>query len=427
METPPPPSPAPPSEPEILERSQRNRRIPRRFQDFLPASGYLAPLQQYAAVRPPPPPAHSPSKESLPSSPESSHTSTPDPPIITEPNEFGLYREYKILPSVDPDDTTTIANLCDAPTFSLPPDGLQHRSPLCVYGAHVADDPAIGSSDSTTSWFAPFINPTICRLMHWFYSTTTKTLNDLNRLVNEVILAPDFAAADLESFDANREAKRLDSDSLPTFAADGWIKDHVKLHLPQTRVRHASEDEAPTLDIQDVWHRSLLDIVRSAFEDASSLRFHLKGFKQMWERPDGQTERVYGEAYTSDAFLEMEDEINPEPGCSLETVVAPMMIYSDSTCLANFGTAALWPAYVGFGLMSKYVRAIPSFFQSHHLAYFPVVRLSSFSYMCRCSKIHLVTGQHSRYLHRNFWITSVEGVAHFSEARTHAEDMDAAP
>ncbi|KAK0495237.1 hypothetical protein EDD18DRAFT_1076147, partial [Armillaria luteobubalina] len=66
-------------------------------------------------------------------------------------------------------------------------------------------------------------------------------------------------------------------------------------------------------------------------------------------------EHVYSEAYTSDAFLEMEDQIIPEPGCSLETVVAPMMVYSDSTCLANFGTAVLWPAYVGFGLMSKYV------------------------------------------------------------------------
>lgn len=51
----------------------------------------------------------------------------------------------------------------------------------------------------------------------------------------------------------------------------------------------------------------------------------------------------------------MEDQITPEPGCLLEMVVAPMMVYSDSTCLANFRTAALWPAYIGFGLISKYV------------------------------------------------------------------------
>ncbi|KAK0488044.1 hypothetical protein EDD18DRAFT_1359990 [Armillaria luteobubalina] len=70
--------------------------------------------------------------------------------------------------------------------------------------------------------------------MHWFYSTTTKTLNDLNCLINKVILAPDFSALDLLSFDANHEAKQLDSDRLPLFATDGLIKDKVMLHLPQT-------------------------------------------------------------------------------------------------------------------------------------------------------------------------------------------------
>ncbi|KAK0495615.1 hypothetical protein EDD18DRAFT_1075548, partial [Armillaria luteobubalina] len=70
---------------------------------------------------------------------------------------------------------------------------------------------------------------------------------------------------------------------------------------------------------------------------------------------DGHMECVYGEVYTSDAFLEMEAVIVPEPGCSLEMVVVPIMVYFDSTCLANFGTATLWLAYVSMGLMLKYV------------------------------------------------------------------------
>ncbi|KAK0190252.1 hypothetical protein F5146DRAFT_1102746 [Armillaria mellea] len=90
----------------------------------------------------------------------------------------------------------------------------------------------------------------------------------------------------------------------------------------------------------------MLDIIRSAFQDESFLCFHLKGFKQMWQQPDGISECVYGKAYTSDMFLEMEDQITPEPGCSLETVVIPMMVYSNSTCLANFGMASLWPGYL---------------------------------------------------------------------------------
>ncbi len=212
--------------------------------------------------------------------------------------------------------------------------------------------------------------------MNWFYSSTTKTLADLNTLVHDVILAPDFTKADLHGFDVNYEAKRLDSDgnpSLPSFHSDGWKEDFVTLHLPQTGVAFESESAAPTLDIAGVWHHSLLDVIVNAFQDPSALDFHMKGFRQMWIRPDGCTEHVYGEAYSSDVFLEMEDQIIPEPGCSLETVVAAMMLHSDSMHLVNFGTASLWPTYLGLGLMSKYTHAMPTSFGNHHVTYFPGV------------------------------------------------------
>ncbi len=103
----------------------------------------------------------------------------------------------------------------------------------------------------------------------------------------------------------------------------------------------------------------------------------------MWLRLDGLTECVFGEAYTSDVFLEMEKQITPEPGSTLETVIAPMMLHSDSTHLANFGMASLWPVYLGLGLMSKYTCAMPTSFGNHHVVYFPSVRLDMFSlYLC---------------------------------------------
>ena len=42
-------------------------------------------------------------------------------------------------------------------------------------------------------------------------------------------------------------------------------------------------------------------------------------------------------------------------GETLESIVVPIMAYSDSTHLANFGTAALWPIYFFIGLASKYI------------------------------------------------------------------------
>ncbi|KAK0190251.1 hypothetical protein F5146DRAFT_1137096 [Armillaria mellea] len=247
-------------EPAYLERGQCKRMIPRRFQDYLPAA-CMAPLQQYAALRSHNPPVPSSPVVSTSQQSFNSHSSTPEsiPPIDTKPNSFGLYQQYKTLLSFDPDDTVTIANLCDAPTFSVPPDSLQECSPLSVYGTHAIDATVLLPPDSNTttlagSWFAPFMNPSICQMMHWFYSMTTKNLNHLNHLVNEVILAPDFVASDLQNFDANQEAKCLDSNSLPMDGADGWFHDHVTLHLPQKDVCHDTEEDAPALDIPDVWH-----------------------------------------------------------------------------------------------------------------------------------------------------------------------------
>ena len=68
-----------------------------------------------------------------------------------------------------------------------------------------------------------------------------------------------------------------------------------------------------------------------------------------------RAERVHGEAYTFDAFLELEDSITMDRNWTIEMTVLPLMIYSDSTHLANFGTAALWPVYIWFGNLSKYV------------------------------------------------------------------------
>ncbi len=100
-------------------------------------------------------------------------------------------------------------------------------------------------------------------------------------------------------------------------------------------------------------------MIVSAFQDTSFLDYHLKGFQEMWDPGDGHpVEQVYGEVYTSEKYLEMEDELHPEPDPDgLETVVVPCMYYSDSTHLTSFGTAALWPIYLLFGLLSKYVRA----------------------------------------------------------------------
>ncbi|KZT63257.1 hypothetical protein DAEQUDRAFT_780622 [Daedalea quercina L-15889] len=55
----------------------------------------------------------------------------------------------------------------------------------------------------------------------------------------------------------------------------------------------------------------------------------------------------------------------------VEVALVPMLLYSDSTHLTSFGSASLWPIYAFFGFVSKYVRAKPTSFSAHHIAYLP--------------------------------------------------------
>jgi Plavaka transposase len=49
-------------------------------------------------------------------------------------------------------------------------------------------------------------------------------------------------------------------------------------------------------------------------------------------------------------------------------IVAALMFWSDSTHLANFGTAKLWPIYLLFGNVSKYICGQPKSGACQHVA-----------------------------------------------------------
>ena len=69
-----------------------------------------------------------------------------------------------------------------------------------------------------------------------------------------------------------------------------------------------------------------------------------------------------------------EQQRSQAPRPMLETVVMAILIWSDSTHLASFGSASLWPIYMFLGNQSKYARACPSKRPARTFAYFPSVR-----------------------------------------------------
>ncbi|KAJ3751241.1 hypothetical protein DFH05DRAFT_1532440 [Lentinula detonsa] len=166
--------------------------------------------------------------------------------------------------------------------------------------------------------------------------------------------------------------------ALPFAASDNWVTSNIQIPMPCPNKKSVLEELAPTLEVKGVHHRRLTEVIKTAFEDDTFLDFNIKPYKQFWKPSDDEpVQRVISECYSSNRALELEREVYetlPKPADpNADTVIAWLMLWSDSTHLANFGTPSLWPIYMYFGNLSKYTRCKPSSYAAHHIAYIPKI------------------------------------------------------
>jgi hypothetical protein len=198
-------------------------------------------------------------------------------------------------------------------------------------------------------------------------------------------LGSDLNALDLSNFNAAVENRRLDaylaSVSEGTFhREDGWLTSSVQIRLPLDK-KKMLESEAAQFEIGGILHRDIVDVIASVYQSDAVQSFNHIPFRHFWKpSEDAPAERLYGEVFTSDFMLDADANIhnwclenNSDPE-DLEAAIVPLLLYSDSTHLSNFGTASSWPVYLFFGSQSKYVRASPTSYACHHIAYMPSVR-----------------------------------------------------
>jgi hypothetical protein len=266
---------------------------------------------------------------------------------------MGLYRSYTTPPSIDPDDGIPLVDVCDVPGFapSHPSSTLPKASEF----------PSLTPSTPMNP-FEPFLNSTVFRLMNWWSGNPTKSAADIDRLVRDVLLHKDFDQHHLDGFRCSREAERLDQYANDTKtvipSSQGWRESAVKIRLPPGRATNTDESTAPEFEVPGVHHRSIVEIIKDTFQETMALTYHYTPFKHFWKpSKDEPAQRLYSELYSSDAMIEEYEKLQSspsEPGCKLERVIASIMLWSDSTHLASFGNASLWPIYMFFGNQSKY-------------------------------------------------------------------------
>jgi hypothetical protein len=210
--------------------------------------------------------------------------------------------------------------------------------------------------------------------MNWKDSgTSTKSEAEVNRLVNEVLLDPNFKLEELRGFNVARENQRSDAAEKNSPFFDSFQTSDINVEVP-SGIRGVP---AGTFAVPGLLYRKLTAVIQAAFSSPHASHFHFSPFKLFHRSPSGEEERVFSEVYNSDVFIEEHDNVQrahlppDQLDCKLEKVVAALMVWSDSTHLANFGTAKLWPIYFLFGNASKYIRGQPNSGACQHVAYIP--------------------------------------------------------
>ena len=135
--------------------------------------------------------------------------------------------------------------------------------------------------------------------MKWFYSgSNSKSLGELDCLVNDMILTDDFKCKELIGFRGTWESERLNNLALdlrsPFSADDSWIETSVNISLPAKGIKHMSEAAAPQFEVHGLYYCQFIEVLKAALHETAAEQYHLFPFQEFWmPSPDAQPEHNY--------------------------------------------------------------------------------------------------------------------------------------
>jgi Plavaka transposase len=271
-------------------------------------------------------------------------------------------------PSYDPDSELSPAELVST----------QYGNPTTK---SLNDLPVSGCS---TLPFYPFPNYTQYALSNHYLNAPSgqRSAADFDRLL-ALVSDPRFCPEDVHKFRHRHMQKLLDEvdktdGTGPLSGDDGWKRDVcVTIQVPEGK-KWWTTSSGRSFSIPGLCHRSIMAIVHQVYSTAMNL--HFTPFELIYQpTKDVPPMRVWGDIFSSPMFVDAHKKLPKIPGCEAERVIAPLMVWSDSTHLTNFGTAKLWPIYMFFGSQDKRLRVKPTAHVCHHLAYIPSVSMGRLS------------------------------------------------
>lgn len=276
-------------------------------------------------------------------------------PYRTALNAFSVYREYATgPPDHDPDTNTSVDD-------------------LLVNGDVRERDATLQTPEDNP--YIPYPNQSSYLLGDWFWSNgNLKPRADLTRLVG-TLQDPGFVNSDLLKTNWDKADAQL-GDSGPDNifkASDGWRRASATIKVPIGAGLNPKD-----FVVDGLLFRLIEEVIDVRFTKPRASRLHMMPYTEYYclpDEPDAAPEYVYGEAYSSLEFDSMHATLRdcPPADCTLPRAAAACMLWSDSTHLAEFGTALLWPVYLMFANELKYECVKQSSQACHHIAYIPKV------------------------------------------------------
>jgi hypothetical protein len=184
----------------IRPRRSNAGKLPARLRDMVPSE--LIPMELNNIIDKVQA-SSTPEQAPLDMQPLSPIQETPEPPVISLPNSFGLFREYKQVsfPLHDPESERTIEDFFDA-------EQLQYRPPPTSSRASSSEQIL-----STVSRYWPYPNESSFRLGEWFWeSNGNKSKHNFSSLLN-ILCDNSFSPADIRNVSWDAVDKSLGAPS----------------------------------------------------------------------------------------------------------------------------------------------------------------------------------------------------------------------